>query len=91
MANGKLPSSLGLAFHGRRAENHERLGFIVIRRYQQRHAGSAKLYGDALTAEAKLADNSSVGHRYNAAAPIKGYISARKSSLFVQFVPPSSV
>jgi len=49
------------------ADNRERLGLIEVCRFQQRYADAAKLYGDAFTADAKLADDLQKQHRYNAA------------------------
>jgi hypothetical protein len=48
-------------------DNRERLGFIEVCQYQQRHVAAAKLYGDAFAADAKLADDLKASHRYDAA------------------------
>ncbi len=49
-------------------DNLERLGFIEVCQYQQRHfAAAVKLYDDAFAADAKLADDPKAAHRYNAA------------------------
>ena len=48
-------------------DNAERLGFSEVCRLQQRPVAAAKLYSDAFTADAKLADNLNAAYRYNAA------------------------
>ena len=47
--------------------NSQRLDFIKICQYQLRHAAAAKLFREAFTADAKLADDLHAGHRYDAA------------------------
>ena len=47
-------------------DNGERLGLLEVCRLQRRHVAAARLYADAFTAEAKLADDLKAGHRYNA-------------------------
>jgi tetratricopeptide (TPR) repeat protein len=49
------------------ADHRERLGFVEVCQRQQRHAATATLYAAAFAADAKLADDLSAGHRYNAA------------------------
>ena len=48
-------------------DNRERLGLLEVCRLKRQHAAAARLYADAFTSEAKLADDLTAGHRYNAA------------------------
>jgi eukaryotic-like serine/threonine-protein kinase len=49
------------------AGNRERFGLLEVCRLQSRQAAAARLYADAFNADAKLADDLSAFHRYNAA------------------------
>jgi tetratricopeptide (TPR) repeat protein/serine/threonine protein kinase len=49
------------------ADNRERLGLIEVCGLTHRHAAAARLYADAFSADAKLAENLKAAHRYKAA------------------------
>jgi hypothetical protein len=61
----KLPDVL--AGKAQATDNRERLGLIEVCRLQRRHVAAARLYADAFSADAKLADDLKAAHRYNAA------------------------
>jgi len=48
-------------------DNRELLGLLQVCRLQHRHAAACRLYADAFTANAKLADDLEANHRYNGA------------------------
>jgi tetratricopeptide (TPR) repeat protein len=48
-------------------DSRERLGLLEVCRLQRRYVAAARLYADAFSADAKLANELKVFHRYNAA------------------------